>query len=156
MITASSSSEPAERMIDGDLSTRWSSGLAQAAGNWLQIDLGADQVFDTLFMNSGTNWGDYAHGYEVFVSADGEKWNEAAASGKGNSQSLAVSFNEQKARYVKIVLTGPADSWWSISELKLARFGSPAPKTPLPNLSALEDRSGWTVTSSTYGDVQIP
>ncbi|MCM3697977.1 discoidin domain-containing protein [Paenibacillus macerans] len=152
VITASSSSEPAERMIDGDLSTRWSSGQAQAAGDWLQIDLGAEQVFDTLFMNSGTNWGDYAHGYEVFVSADGENWNEAAAGGKGNSPSLAVSLPEQKARYVKIVLTAPADSWWSISELKLALFDSQAAKTPLPNLGALDDRSGWEVTaSSTFG-----
>ncbi|CAM4522204.1 coagulation factor 5/8 type domain protein [Paenibacillus macerans] len=152
VITASSSSEPADRMIDGDLSTRWSSGQTQAAGDWLQIDLGVEQVFDTLFMNSGMNWGDYAHGYEVYVSADGEDWNEAAASGTGNSQSLAVSLKEQKARYVKIVLTAPAGSWWSISELKLALFGSPAPKPPLPNLGALEDRSGWTVTTSTYGD----
>lgn len=155
IITASSSSEATSRMVDGDMSTRWSSGRAQAVGDWLQIDLGSEQTFDTLFMNSGTNWGDYAHGYEVYVSADGENWNEAVASGTGVSPSLAVSFKEQTVRYVKIVLTVPTDSWWSISELKLAKFGAPAAVTPKPNTGAPEDRSAWVVTASSShgGDV---
>lgn len=151
-ITASSSSEGVERLVDGDLSTRWSSGRLQAPGDWLQIDLGSEQTFDTLFMNSGTNWGDYAHGYEVYVSADGENWNEPVATGPGTSPSLAVSLNKQQARYVKIVLTASADSWWSISELKLAEFGAQAPVTLPPADDSLEERTGWVVTaSSTQG-----
>ncbi|MUG88214.1 coagulation factor 5/8 type domain protein [Paenibacillus timonensis] len=157
-ITASSSSEGVERLVDGDLSTRWSSGRLQAPGDWLQIDLGSEQTFDTLFMNSGTNWGDYAHGYEVYVSADGESWNDPVATDTGTSPSLAVSLNKQQARYVKMVLTAPADSWWSISELKLAEFGAAAPPvTPQPADGSLDDRSGWVVTaSSTQGkDVTV-
>ena len=46
--TASSSSEAVERMIDGDLATRWSSGKTQQPGEWLQIDLGSEQMMDTL------------------------------------------------------------------------------------------------------------
>lgn len=153
-ITASSSSEPTERLIDGDLATRWSSGQLQVPGDWLHIDLGSEQAFDTLFMNSGTNWGDYAHGYDVLVSNDNENWQEAAVGAIGTSPSLAVALGEQSVRYVKIVLTEPADSWWSISELKLAKFGGGAVEQPLPlpENGHLPDRSSWVVTaSSTYG-----
>ena len=48
-ITASSSSEPVERMVDGDLTTRWSSGQIQKPGDWLHIDLGGEQFMDTVF-----------------------------------------------------------------------------------------------------------
>lgn len=169
-ITASSSSEDVGRLVDGDLSTRWSSGQLQAPGDWLQIDLGTEQAFDTLFMNSGTNWGDYAHGYEVYVSADGENWNEPVATGTGVSPSLVVSFDKQLARYIKIVLTEPADSWWSITELKLAEFSNmepvtppvtepqpdPEPQHPLPSDGSLADHSGWVVTASSSQGRDVP
>ncbi|WP_068785473.1 discoidin domain-containing protein [Paenibacillus phocaensis] len=152
-LTASSSSESVEHLVDGDLTTRWSSGRVQAPGDWLQIDLGSEQSFDTLLMNSGTNWGDYAHGYEVYVSADGENWSEPATTGTGTSPSLAVPLGKQQARYVKIVLTDASDSWWSISELKLAEFGVPSPGTLPPGDGSLEDRTRWVVTaSSTQGE----
>ncbi|RED56622.1 discoidin domain-containing protein [Cohnella lupini] len=150
--TASKSGEPREHLTDGDLSTRWSSGQTQAVGDWLQLDLGAEQSFDMLFMNSGMNWNDYAHGYEVYVSKDGEDWGEPVASDNGTSPSIAVSMPEQTARFVRIVLTEANDSWWSISEVKIAQFGKPAADAPTEVTGPL-DRSAWNVTaSSTQGN----
>jgi endo-1,3(4)-beta-glucanase len=167
VITASSSSEPTVNMTDGNLATRWSSGRLQSAGDWIKIDLGQEEQFDTLFMNSGTSWGDYAHGYEVYVSADGQEWGSPLAAGKGTAPSLVVSLSEQKARYVKVILTAPADSWWSVAELKLGSFGKPAssgpkPEEPKPDepkpgepthgpvngTGELKDRSNWVITAS--------
>ncbi|RPK27968.1 discoidin domain-containing protein [Paenibacillus xylanexedens] len=151
-ITASSSSEPVERMVDGDLTTRWSSGQLQKPGDWLHIDLGSEQSMDTVFMNSGNNGGDYAHGYEIYISKDNENWGQPIAESAGTSPSLSVELGMQTARYVKIVLTSSADSWWSISELKLARFGKLEATPELPQPVSLPDRSSWIVTaSSTQG-----
>ncbi|ANS76332.1 coagulation factor 5/8 type domain protein [Paenibacillus yonginensis] len=160
MITASKTGEPVEHLTDNDLSTRWSSGKTQEAGDWLQIDLGAEQSFDTLFMNSGTNWNDYAHGYEVYVSKDGQDWGEPVASGSGSSPSLAISFPAlQTAQFIKIVLTEPNDSWWSISEIKLAEFGASSAEIPSgdgDDSGAPDDRPAWTVTASSTQGTDVP
>jgi endo-1,3(4)-beta-glucanase len=150
-ITASNIGESVKNLTDNDLATRWSSGKTQVAGDWLQMDLGSEQSFDTLFMNSGTNWNDYAHGYEVYVSKDGEEWGAPVAAGKGASPSMAISLPAQKARFVKIVLAEANNSWWSISEVKIAKFAK-AIETPSVETGAL-DRSGWVATaSSTQGN----
>lgn len=156
-ITTSGSSEAVSNMLDGDLSTRWSSGKLQAPGDWMQIDLGTEQSFDTLFMNSGTSWGDYAHGYDVFVSNDGENWGEAVVHGKGSSPSIAVSLPMQKARYIKVVLTSAADSWWSISEVKVGTFNSKAADpTPEQPTGGLPDRAKWVITASSSQGADVP
>lgn len=150
-ITASKVGESLKNLTDNKLSTRWSSGSSQTAGDWIQIDLGTEQNFDTLFMNSGTNWNDYAHAFEVYVSKDGQEWGAPVVTGKGNSPSIATSLAAQKARFVKIVLTEANGSWWSISEVKIAKFEKAA-ETPTVETGAL-DRSAWVATaSSTQGN----
>lgn len=146
-------------MFDGDLSTRWTSEQAQNGSEWIEIDMGAVQTFDTLFMSAGTSGGDYARGYEIYVSGDGQDWGVPVASGTGTSASLAIAFPLQNVRYVKIMQTGIADSWWSISELKAAQMGkngeSPGGDGNSPARGELTDRSLWTVTASVYGNQDI-
>jgi endo-1,3(4)-beta-glucanase len=102
-------------------------------------------------MNSGTNWNDYAHGYEIYTSKDGENWGAPVVSGEGTSPSIAVSLPKQTAQFVKIVLTKANDSWWSISEIKTAQFGK-VTEMPMPSDVGPLDRSAWMVTaSSTQG-----
>ncbi|KAI7265920.1 hypothetical protein KC345_g8333, partial [Hortaea werneckii] len=152
-ITASASAEPVANLVDGKLSTRWSSGRTQRLGEVLQIDLGSEQTFDTLFMNSGTSYGDYAHGYEISVSRDGENWGETVVAGVGTSPSVAVSLPAQTAKYIRITLTASSDSWWSIAELKVAKFGKGLSETPE---DTLEDRSGWKVTAASSYAADLP
>ncbi len=119
-------------MTDDDLTTRWSSGKLQDSSLWLEIDLNSEQAFDTIFMNSGTSYGDYARGYDVFVSQDGENWGEAVVSEKGSSTSLAVSLPMQHARFIRIALNTSSDSWWSIAELKIAKLGKDHAEPEVP------------------------
>ena len=105
------------KAIDGDSTTRWSSGVAQGSGNqWFQIDLGATQYFDRIAMDAGASSGDYPRAYEVFVSNDGANWGDPIASGPGG-QLTTIKFDPQIARYFRIVQTGTASNWWSIHEL---------------------------------------
>jgi hypothetical protein len=139
-------------MLDGSPATRWSSGREQQLGQWIQLDLGRAQAIDQLVMDSGSSCDDYAHGYEVYVSADGEHWGTPAATGKGTSPVVTAAFPLQTVRYVKVILTAADPHWWSVSGLALYTADE---DQNLPQAGAGEplalDRSSWSVTDSTYG-----
>ncbi|MFF5142267.1 discoidin domain-containing protein [Streptomyces sp. NPDC013157] len=103
-------------MIDDDTDTRYSSGTGQESGQWVEVDMGKAQTFDTIALDSGSSTGDYARGADLFVSSDGTKWTKVAALSSDGQQIEAVTFATQTARYVKVVNTGSADNWWSIAE----------------------------------------
>ena len=67
---------------------------------------------------------DFPRGYQVFVSNDGANFGTAVASGTGASVTVSSKFPAQTARYIKVVLTGGATSWWSISEFNVLSDGS--------------------------------
>jgi O-glycosyl hydrolase len=112
--------------VDGNSGTRWSSGQGQANGAWFQQDMGTPQTFNQIVMDSGSSIGDYAHGYQVYVSNDGMDWGSAIASGLGSGQEITVIFPTQTARYVRVVQTGDAGNWWSIHEFNVYQL---APQT---------------------------
>lgn len=120
-MTASSSAgdDKPDRMLDGDKSTRWSTGQKQAAGQWIQMDLGANESFNQIILDSTKSADDYAREYEVYVSIDGQSWANPVAAGKGKGAVTNIVFPLQTARYIKIVQTGEADKWWSISGLRV-------------------------------------
>jgi hypothetical protein len=124
--TASASSTEgggsAANAIDGKLGTRWSSGTAQAAGQWFQIDLGSAQTFDRITFDAGGSVNDYARGYQVLVSDNGTDWTSqpAIASGVGTGPLIDIRLGAPVThRYVRIVHTGSSSYWWSIAELNL-------------------------------------
>jgi O-glycosyl hydrolase len=103
-------------LLDGNLSTRWSSGHGQTNGDWIQVDMGSAQTFSRIAMDSGPSTGDYARGWQVYVSNDGATWGSPIASGTGNGPLVVAAFPSQTARYVRVVQTGSSGSWWSIAE----------------------------------------
>jgi endoglucanase Acf2/fibronectin type 3 domain-containing protein len=124
--TASASStaggDSAANPIDGKPGTRWSSGTAQTAGQWFQLDLGSAQTFDRITLDPGRSVHDFARGYEVLVSNNGTDWSSqtAIASGAGSSSLEDIQLaGPVTARYVRIVQTGSSSYWWSIAELNL-------------------------------------
>ena len=120
--------------IDGSTSTRWTTGAAQANGQWYQLDFGAKQTFNRLLLDAGTSTGDYPRGYQVQVSSDGTTW-ATVASGSGATQAIIVQFPVQIARYLKVVQTGSAANWWTIQELNV--YGEQE-----------DSRTGWSATAS--------
>jgi beta-glucosidase len=118
--TASSTSgaDVPANALDGALGTRWSSGVTQANGQWFLVDMQSNQTFKQLTLDAnGTT--DYPHGYQVFVSTDGVNFGSAVATGAPTASLVTITFPTQTARYIKIVQTGTATSWWSIYELNV-------------------------------------
>jgi glucosylceramidase len=116
--TASPTGEDPAAAVDGDASTRWSSGQAQQPGQYLQIDLGDSKVFRQVAIDSGGNLGDYARGWQLSVSDDGTAW-RTLASGAGVGQLTTVDLPRTRARYLRITGTASAGNWWSISDIRL-------------------------------------
>src|SRR5688572_10074344 len=143
--TASPTAGNERYMLDGNASTRWTTGRGMSPGNWVQIDLGAARTFDRIDMDSGASTGDYARGWEIYTSTDGASWGAAIARGTGTGQLVSATFASQSRRYVRIVQTGSSGSWWSIHEL---RFYTTA-TGPL-------DRTGWTATASSSASGNPP
>ena len=104
--------------VDGDASTRWSSGQAQEPGQYLQVDLGRRVAFRRVEIDSGGNLGDYARGWQLSVSNDGTRWHQLAA-GAGTGQLTAVDVPRTRARYLRIASTASAGNWWSIADVRL-------------------------------------
>jgi hypothetical protein len=126
-------------MLDGDVSSRYTSGTGQYDGMWVQVDMGAEKTFNKVELDPGTSTDDYARSADVLVSSNGSDWTKVASfSGAGNPTQIAT-FAAQTARYLKVVQTGSAGNWWSIAELNV--YNDPTVVTGL-------DRTGWTATAS--------
>jgi glucosylceramidase len=116
--TASPAGESPAAAVDGDASTRWSSGQAQQPGQYLQVDLGATEAFRQVAIDSGGNLGDYARGWQLAVSDDATSW-RTVASGAGTGQLTTVDLPLNRARYLRVTSTASAGNWWSVSDIRL-------------------------------------
>ncbi|MFE2912750.1 discoidin domain-containing protein, partial [Kitasatospora indigofera] len=103
-------------MLDGNAASRWSSGVPMATGQSLTVDTGAVRSLARITMDSGGSANDYARSYQVLLSTDGTTWGSPVATGNGTGPLVTADFPAQNARYVKVVQTGTATSWWSVTE----------------------------------------
>jgi len=117
--SASAGGNPPSNALDGQSSTRWSTGAPQASGQWFEVDMLATQSFSEITLDAAGSTNDYPRGYQVYVSSDGSTWGTAAATGAGTSALVPITFSPQTGRYIKIVQTGAASNWWSIAELNV-------------------------------------
>ncbi|WP_405578662.1 glycoside hydrolase family 3 C-terminal domain-containing protein [Streptomyces sp. NBC_01190] len=104
------------RMLDGDATTRWSTGTPMVNGQTVTVDMGAAHSISRITMDSAGSASDYAHGYSVALSSDGVNWSAPVATGTGTTALVSVSFTTQSARYIRVTQTGSSSSWWSIAE----------------------------------------
>jgi hypothetical protein len=134
--------------IDGNLSTRFSTGETQRPGLYLELNLGSPQTFDQVFMLVPNSPTDYARAYQVEVSSNGSSWT-TVASCTGTGTSEVASFPAQTAQYVLVALTGTSTYWWSVDEIYLySNAAAPGTGcTSSPTGTALP-RTGWTVSTN--------
>ena len=118
--TASPAGETPAAAVDGDGSTRWSSGAAQQPGQYVQVDLGRTRTFRRVAIDSGASTGDYARGWELTASTDGTRW-RTLARGTGTGQLTNADVRPTRARYLRVTSTAGSGSWWSIADLRLYR-----------------------------------
>jgi glucosylceramidase len=114
------SGDVAANAVDGDASTRYSTGTAQAPGQYLQVDFGAAIPARQVVFDTGASVGDYPRGYAVTSSPDGTHWTTETA-GQGTGQFITVDLSGAPVRYVRVTLTAAASSWWSVADVRAYR-----------------------------------
>jgi glucosylceramidase len=107
--------------VDDDATTRWSTGAAQAPGQYVQVDLGHRRRIARVVLDTGAGTGDFPRAYALHVSDDGTTWGDPIVTGSGAGQLTAIDFAPRKARHLRVVATVAADSWWSIADLRVHR-----------------------------------
>jgi O-glycosyl hydrolase len=123
--SANDATEPPGRAIDGDPATRWSTGRGMRPGDWFQVDLGSEQTFNQVVLDTTGSSGDSPRGYELFVSNDGTNWGQPIATGPG-SPVTKILIPQVTGRYIRVVNQGDAGNWWSIHELNVLGPAGPA------------------------------
>ncbi len=121
-VTASSTETDAlaaEKAVDGDINTRWSS--TPDDGQWLELDLGAVKKFSGLKILWETA---FAKEYEVLVANDKpvqyKDWRKVYSTADGAGGQENVKFAEQSARYIRLNLIKRGTGYgFSIFEIAL-------------------------------------
>jgi glucosylceramidase len=98
----------------------WQTGAAQQPGQWLQVDLGAKHDVRRLVLDTGASTGDYPRGYQLYASRNGQDWGKPVASGSGSGQLTTIDVRRPE-RYLRVVLTSSAPSWWTVADLRAYR-----------------------------------
>jgi len=115
--------------IDGDTTTRYSSGMTMAAGFYFQVDLGSAKMVSGIVVNDPQNQDgtyDVANGYDVGLSTDGTNFTTVATCMYSAAGVETVNFTATSARYVRYTNKGgpmappnSATSWLSIHEFDI-------------------------------------
>lgn len=119
--------------MDSNGSSRWTSGVTQAPNQYIQVNMGKQKRFNAVTFDAGADsTDDYARGYEVRVSNDGNNWWTVAA-GSGKCRLIHAEFSPQTAQYIRIVQTGTSNSrLWSVSEINVEDCETNAAFNQLP------------------------
>ena len=144
-VRASINTDDAAKAIDALGGTRWTTDQAQTGGMWFEIDLGSQQDFNRLVLETSYDLApnphkaggivqhlDHPRSYEVRVlgaAGTDSDWADAAvvAAGSGTPGTTTDIRLEstQTARYLRIYLTDAAAAeaqnhyWWSINDIKV-------------------------------------
>ena len=114
--------------FDGNLATRWSTGLMQNGGSdWYQVDFGGDVSIGNITLNNADFTTDYPAQYAVYGSSDGATFDSSPfVTGNGASGSTVINFPKRTVRAVKVVQSGTSNSthWWGIGEFQTSSCSS--------------------------------
>ena len=117
-------------MIDGDVTTRWTTGAPQRGGEWVMADLGSPQAIGAIEMLMGTSPSDYPRGLSIETSDDASTWAEVFR-GSVAARAVRGAMDDPRAlpvlvpvngrgRYVRLTQLGRDEElWWSVPELRV-------------------------------------
>jgi len=119
--TASHNANEWRRALDGNQSSRWSTGTPMRPGMWFQVDLGVEKLITSVMLDCRSSPGDYPRGSEVYVSFDGKTWGQPVAKSKPQRPITRLKLDQPtRGRFVRIVQTGETDGlFWSIHNLRV-------------------------------------
>src|SRR5713101_1151077 len=113
----------AANAVDGDASTRYSTGVGQAPGQYLQVDFGKPIDARQVVFDTGVSTGDYPRGYTITTSTDGANWTTAVAAGQGTGQFTTADLSGAPVRYIRMTLSASSGSWWSVADVRAYTAG---------------------------------
>lgn len=161
--TASASSGAAANMLDGSLSSTWTSDAPQNGSEWILVDLGEPTLVNRISLDAGSEATGSPAFYEVVTSSDGASWASVAASAAitGATEVTTTRFAPQVVRYVRVEQKGTAPGAWTIAELNLFsdpvvhnnNFTATASASSSPPADGLD---GDVTTAWTTGSKQVP
>jgi mono/diheme cytochrome c family protein len=117
----------------------WTSGVPQASGMWVTVELPQPAVvselqFESMTVGGGGRGGrgaaaagpapapvvGYPRAYSVQVSDDGTNWSKPLAEGKGTGARTIITLPPTRARFVRLTQTDAAgDAPWSMRNLRI-------------------------------------
>ena len=96
-----------ENAVDGDVSTAWVSRYSETEASHphtLTIDMKDVYRVDAVnYYTDGQNLGGELKGYSLFLSLDGENWDEVSSGEFKNQQHNIINITPTKARYLRLV-----------------------------------------------------
>ena len=135
-VTASHRPLAVHHLVDRDAATQWSTGRSQQPGQWIAVDLGAEEEVARVDLLA-IDWQEVPAGLRIDWSRDGQTWTETTVSvshywgplflsgphpflrtRRGRVQAI---FDPVRARFLRIVQTGTGDHPWSARELFVYR-----------------------------------
>ncbi len=112
--------------IDGDSSTRWTTGRAMLPGDGFELRWGKPTVLSRLEIDMAASPNDWPRGLGVYLSRDGQHWERVARLSEDECRAEAadgvvtVSFPPFQATVLRLRQLGRTSYWWwSIHELRL-------------------------------------
>jgi hypothetical protein len=131
---------PATAVVDGNVSSRWSSGWTDA--EWITVDLGSAKTINHV----GLNWETaYGKAYQIQTSTDGSTWTTVYSTTAGAGGIEDIRFKAVSARYVKMNGVKRATAWgYSLFEFMVYN-------DPPQNLALKKP-----VTASSIQDASLP
>jgi len=119
----------AEEAVDNDDTTHWSSQPGDS--QWLMVDLGTTTTIDRVRLF----WADeYALGYAIQVSNDGQSWTDVAKTSKGMGDVEWVRFAPTQARWARVLASQPGKTGggYSLNSFEVYGSGDHAPAASVP------------------------
>ena len=133
-LSGSPGSGDSRAAIDGNRDSRWTTGRAQQAGDWLQVELRAPIALVGVDLDLGAFTTDYPRGAVAEVLGDNGAWTRLPTevvllgplvwSGthvlRDGVDRVSLRFPPTRARAVRVVLTADDPVFdWSVAELHL-------------------------------------
>ncbi|MGL4992153.1 MAG: discoidin domain-containing protein [Sarcina sp.] len=117
-----------EKVTDGNLATRWSSGSFNSGKQWIYIDLEEVKEFDKIRLHwEGAN----AKDYKIEVSNDASEWTQVYRDQDAPGGEEIINFDTpQNARYVRVYCEKNNPSvWTSVSLYEIEIYNGELPMT---------------------------
>ncbi len=96
----------ADKAVDNNLLTRWSSQFADP--QWIYIDFKTAKTFSTVTLNWETA---YAKAYKIQVSSDAANWRDVYSTMTGDGGIDTINIGTQTARYIRMYGTQRGTQW---------------------------------------------